>query len=61
MSSLSPPKFIKMLRNQDQHDLISALRALADEWEDPEGQTSFGAEIGKDYAKDLRKILDQHT
>lgn len=32
--SLTPPKFVKMLRSRDQDDLVSRLRALADGWDE---------------------------
>lgn len=58
--ALSPPKFIQMLRKRDQDDLLARLRALADDWESPEGKTNFSAKIGEDYAGELRKVIDLH-
>ena len=66
--SLTPPKFIQMLRKRDQDDLLARLRALADKW-DTEGRQ---AEETQDYeeeiratgwlgaAAELREVLDAH-
>lgn len=53
--SLSPPKFIQMLRRRDQDDLLARLRGLADKW-DAAAKTQ-----GADYdlhSLQLREVLD---
>lgn len=59
--SLTPPKFIQMLRKRDQDDLLARLRALADKWEQeardwgPDGANAMDA-----AASELREVLDAH-
>ena len=54
--SLTPPKFIQMLRKRDQDDLVERLRALADDWD----SQSFDINSSGKHAKELREVLDAY-
>lgn len=58
--SLSPPKFIQMLRRRDQDDLLVRLRALVSEWEDPHAEVIDGLASRQRCAYQLQKTLDAY-
>ena len=60
MPSLSPPKFVQMLRGRDQDDLLATLRVLADTWDDPDSEVVDGLAQRQLCAQQLRKALDLH-